>query len=137
MPDANPGNRPRHRLPAFLTGGGIATGTHWLVLFALLQLDCQAAIATGVGGAVGLLVNYLFQYHLTFRSARPHREAFLRYLAGAGVGWLFNLMIFDAVFRTASSALTAQTVATGAVTFINFLLADRFVFHDTSIQTPQ
>lgn len=137
MPNAIPGYRRWHRLPAFLTGGAIATGAHWLVLFALMQLGCQASIATGLGGAVGLLVNYLCQYHLTFRSTRRHRVTFLRYLAGASVGWLFNLAIFNATYRLFDSALIAQAAATAVVTFINFLLADRFVFHDASIQSPR
>jgi len=120
----------------FLTGGGIATLAHWLVMVALIRAGIGAVAATATGATVGLAINYLAQHRYTFRSGLPHRVAFTRYLASAGLGWSLNLAVFSAVYAATGAPAAAQLVATATATFANYLLAAKFVFqeeqtHDT------
>jgi putative flippase GtrA len=112
----------------FLTGGGIATLAHWLVMFALIQAGIGAVPATATGATVGLLINYLAQHRYTFRSGLPHRVAFPRYLTSAGLGWSLNLIAFSAIYTATGTAMASQAAATAAATLANYLLAEKFVF---------
>jgi putative flippase GtrA len=118
------------RLLRFLTGGGLATLVHWLVMAALIRAGTDAMLATATGATVGLAVNYLAQYRYTFRSALPHRVAFARYLAGASLGWSLNLAGFTAVYAVTGVPMASQIVATAVATLANFLLAEKFVFQE-------
>lgn len=118
------------RVLRFLTGGGIATLVHWLVMFALIQTGTGAVPATAIGASVGLAVNYLAQHRYTFRSGLPHRVAVSRYLGSAGLGWSLNLAVFSAVHAATGVSAVAQPVATATATFANYLLAAKFVFQE-------
>lgn len=118
------------RLLRFLTGGGFATLVHWSVMFALIRAGSDAVLATATGATVGLAINYLAQYRYTFRSGLPHRVAFSRYLAGAGLGWGLNLAGFSAVYAVTGVPMASQVVATGVATLANYLLAEKFVFQE-------
>ena len=118
------------RLLRFLTGGGFATIVHWSVMFALIRAGFDAVPATATGAAVGLAVNYLAQYRYTFRSGLPHRVAFSRYLAGAGLGWGLNLASFTAMYAVTGIPMASQIIATGVATLANYLLAEKFVFQE-------
>lgn len=112
----------------FLTGGGIATLAHWLVMFALIQTGTGAVPATAAGASVGLVINYLAQHRYTFRSGLAHRVAFPRYLTSAGLGWSLNLIAFSAIYTATGMAMASQVVATTTATLANYLLAEKFVF---------
>lgn len=114
----------------FLTGGGVATAVHWLVMFAMIQAGTDAVLATATGATAGLAVNYLAQYRYTFRSGLPHRVAFARYLAGAGLGWSLNLACFTAMYTVTGTTMVSQIVATAVGTLANYLLAEKFVFQE-------
>ncbi len=120
------------RLFRFLTGGGFATLAHWLVMMLLIRAGMDARLATAAGATVGLALNYLAQYRYTFQSALPHRVAFLRYLAGAILGWGLNLAVFSVMYATTDSAMSSQAVATAAATLANYFLAEKLVFQEES-----
>jgi len=126
--------RPRwERLLRFVTGGGIATLAHWLVMFALIQTGISAVPATAAGATVGLAVNYVAQHRYTFRSGLAHRVAFPRYLTSAGLGWSLNLIAFAAIYSATGMAMASQAAATAAATLANYLLAEKFVFPEGQI----
>src|SRR5690554_6578985 len=128
---SNPARTSRcNRLLRFRTGEGFATLVHWLVMFLMIRADNDARLATATGASVGLLVNYFAQYRFTFRSGLPHRVAFARYLAGAGLGWGLNLAGFSAMHTVTDMAMASQAFATAAATFANYLLAEKFVFQE-------
>ncbi|KMQ73132.1 GtrA family protein [Marinobacter subterrani] len=118
------------RLLRFLTGGGVATLVHWLVMFALIQAGTDAIVATATGASVGLAVNYLAQHRYTFRSGLAHRVAFPRYLTSAALGWSLNLIAFSAIYTATGMAMASQAAATAAATLANYLLAEKFVFQE-------
>lgn len=127
----------RIRLLRFLAGGGVATAAHWLTMFALISSDLDPRISTAAGATAGLSVNYLAQYHYTFRSALSHRITFPRYLTGAAAGWLINLLAFSTAYSAQDSALAAQAIATFVSMLANYCLAERFVFHEEISSQPQ
>ena len=67
---------------AYLGVGLVGTGGHYLTLVALVRwarLDPVAA--TTCGFAVGAVINYFANYHLTFRSRRGHAGTMPRFLS--------------------------------------------------------
>lgn len=125
------------RLLRFLTGGGLATLVHWLVMFLLIQADIDARFATAIGATVGLVVNYLAQYRYTFRSGLPHRLAFSRYLASTSLGWCLNLAGFSAIYTATGTPMFSQAVASAATVLANYLLAEEFVFQEEAANDTQ
>ncbi|AXS85320.1 MULTISPECIES: GtrA family protein [Marinobacter] len=118
------------RLPRFLLAGGFATLLHWLTMLALIGFGMSAVVATTIGATIGLLMNYLAQHRYAFCSGLPHRIAFPRYLTGASLGWILNLLSFSLLLAAGISVALSQLIATGLVAFANYLFAERFVFHE-------
>jgi putative flippase GtrA len=74
--------------------GAIGTGGHYLVLVLLVELFNQSAsISTTAGFIVGAFINYILNYHITFKSIKPHREALVKFLLIAAIGAIINTMI--------------------------------------------
>lgn len=117
-------------LPRFLLAGGFATLLHWLIMMMLVGSGMNALAATAIGASAGLLANYIGQHRYAFCSRLPHRVAFPRYLAGAGMGWTLNLLSFAVLRMAGANVALAQITATGAVALANYLFAERFVFHE-------
>ncbi|KAA1174381.1 GtrA family protein [Marinobacter salinexigens] len=129
----------KQRLSRFLIAGGLATFVHWLSMYVLIRFGMTAEPATAFGAALGLLANYSLQYRYAFRSALPHRVAFSRYLSTSALGWGLNLALFSFIRFAGADTLVSQVVTTGLVAFANYLLADRYVFHEepnTNIESP-
>ena len=122
------------RLPRFLMSGGAATALHWLVMALLIGQDIQPSLATAVGASAGLIFNYLVQHAWTFRSGLLHRVAFPRYLTTSAFGWLLNLALFSVLMSLGAAIAIAQVSATALMTLVNFLLSERFVFHESRLR---
>ncbi len=101
-----------------------ATGT--LVQYTMLWLGVEslgmpAAIASGVGYALGSVVNYLLNYLFTFKSAKSHTEAASRYYAVLGIGWLINTgLIWLLVQHWHQNYWLAQLLVSGIGLMWNF-----------------
>ncbi|MCP5162925.1 MAG: GtrA family protein [Hahellaceae bacterium] len=121
------------RLSRFLLSGGLATSLHWLLMWLLIQSGTDATVATGAGAALGACVNYLLQYYYSFRCREPHRVVFFAYVQTCVAGWLANLALFYLLFHfLLPQAAIAQFCTTGLVTFLNFFLYQKVVFHARS-----
>lgn len=118
------------RFLAFSMAGAGATGAHYAVLVAGVQLAGFAPLHASVfGAACGALVSYLLNYHLTFRSTAAHRSAAARFIAMAGLGFALNyalMYMFTVAFRI--HYLAAQAATTLLVLGVNYLLSARWVF---------
>lgn len=123
------------RFLQFLTGGGVATLLHWLVMFGLIRQGHDPRLATAAGATLGMLANYLLQYHLIYRSDLPHRIAFSRYVAASALGWVINLSLFTLLLPLTQSAWLSQAGATAAVTVVSFFCSERMVFHEPTTLT--
>ncbi len=115
----------------FLFGGGIATALHWGVMWALVLLQVDATVATGMGALAGAIANYLLQYYHTFNCVYAHSQVFPAYLRTCIIGWVVNATLFHLIITLIlSNILWAQLITTGWVTFLNYYLYKKVVFHE-------
>ncbi len=78
----------------FSTIGAVGTGGHFLTLILLVEFAGLSAVwATTAGFMVGALINYVLNYHFTFKSDKAHREAMLKFFIVALVGAGMNMLI--------------------------------------------
>lgn len=78
----------------FATIGAVGTAGHFLTLILLVELASVSAVwATTAGFIVGALINYILNYHFTFRSDKAHREAMSKFFIVATVGAGINMLI--------------------------------------------
>jgi len=120
----------------FLASGGLATALHWLVMTALVSIQVPAVAATALGAIAGACLNYLLQYHFTFRARTDHTKSVPVYVLVAALGWLANLGLFAGLHLLLDlPAASAQVLTTGIVALLNYVLYKRFVFHECA-QSP-
>lgn len=102
--------------------GVIGTATHYLLLVCLVQLlKLHPVLATSCGFAAGALVNYILNYHYTFRSQLAHRTALTKFLIIALIGAGFNAAIMQFGISTLKlHYFIAQLAATAIVLLWNF-----------------
>jgi putative flippase GtrA len=103
--------------------GIIGTGTHYVILVGLHEgLGFSAMVGSTAGFLSGSIVNYIFNYRITFQSKKPHIKAFLQFLTVAGVGIHINLSLMIVLTSFLSvHYLVAQSIATGLLLIWHFL----------------
>lgn len=115
----------------YLISGGTATSLHWGTMAILISAGLSPNTATALGALAGALLNYLLQFHFTFRSAQPHLEAVPRYLLITLLSWCANNALFAVIHGFSSlDVVKAQFSTTVLVTALNFVLYRRFVFNE-------
>jgi putative flippase GtrA len=121
--------QPSKTFPKFVVVSAAATGSHWLVMAALIAVGINAYWGTAIGAVVGAVVNYLGQRNIVFAHQGSHRQALPRYLAAVGINWLLNLGLFTALFAGLQlPVILSQVLTTAIVAGASFLLYRRFVF---------
>ena len=115
----------------YLVGGGIAVVVHMLILIGLVELfSANAVLASTLGLIAGVVVNYLFQYYVTFReSSRGHRSAAWRFIAVTSFTLVLNYLMFSAL-ETRMHYVIAQAVTILAIFLVNFGINKAFTFKD-------
>ncbi len=108
----------------FLVVGAAATALQYAVLFALVQAaGWNAAVASTLGFAASLWLNYALNRRYTFASDRPHAQALPRFLVIASGGLLLTAVGMQiAVEHVGLNYLVSQLIVTGVVTIWNFVL---------------
>ena len=106
----------------FATIGAVGTGGHFLTLILLVEFAGLSAVwATTAGFVVGALINYILNYHFTFKSDKAHREALLKFLIVALLGAGMNMLImYVGVDVMARFYLLVQIAASSVVLLWNF-----------------
>jgi putative flippase GtrA len=128
----DPRDRSRHdgavagRLPEqfarFTAVGAVSTAVQYACLWlGVTALEAPAALASAAGYALGVVLSYLLNYLVTFRSSRSHVAAAPRYLAVFSIGWCINtgLMVL-LVHRWGWNMWLAQVTATSIGLVWNF-----------------
>jgi len=121
-------------LPKQLVGYGIAgllaAAVHLAVLYALVEFFFVAkTLASAVGFATAIPVNYFIQYHFVFQSRVGHVRGFLRYFevtlffAGVNTGLFWLLLNFTPINYVVIQIITIITVAG-----LNFVVNRQFTF---------
>jgi len=109
------------RLMRFALVGATATAIQYVVLIALVRgLGVWPPAASASGFVLSAGLNYLLNYHFTFRSERRHGPAALKFVALAGVGLGINSLLMQLLVQSGWHYLLAQVCATAVVFLWNF-----------------
>jgi len=102
--------------------GFFGTVAHYLTLVLMVEgVGMKAVFASILGFGVGGLINYFFNYHITFKSKKLHQEALVKFFMVALVGLFLNTLIMAIATEVFSMYyLLAQVISTGLVLFWNF-----------------
>jgi putative flippase GtrA len=114
----------------FSAVGAVGTAAHYAALIILVEvLDLNAILSSGIGGAIGALMNYYLNYRLVFRSNKRHVEALGKFMATAGIALTLNIALI-ALFThlLVLHYIYAQLVTTSAVLFFNFTINRYWTF---------
>lgn len=121
---------PLRQFVLFAGVGAVGTAAQYLVLVLLVEgLALNPVLASTLGFGVGAVVNYLLNYHYTFRSDKSHFEAAGKFFSVALLGAISNsLLMYLAIDCLGLNYLLAQILATGVVLGQNFLLNRHWTF---------
>lgn len=120
----------RRQFLQFALVGAVGTAGHYLTLILLVEvIGWTPVIATSCGFVVGALINYILNYHFTFRSSQPHHVALSRFLLVALLGALVNTGLMYLLHQQLEMYyLLAQVLATAVVLVLNFVLNRNWTF---------
>lgn len=122
------------RQPQFLLylSGGVLSA---LIDIGLMQLLLAGGLgvltATSAGFLGGLLVNYLFHAHITFKQPRS-RSSFVRYMCLVGANYLLTLLIVAIAVWLCGSALVGKLLSLPIIAANGFLLGKYWIFKGPS-----
>jgi putative flippase GtrA len=105
---------------SFSLVGVIGTLAHYSILYVLVEFYGFDPIwASGWGALAGLIINYVLNYSLTFKSQQSHVQTFPKFALIASLGLCLNLALM-ALLTHHLYYLYAQVVTTVAVLIWNF-----------------
>jgi putative flippase GtrA len=116
---------------AFAGVGAVGTAAHYATLIGLVAFGFDAVTASALGCTIGAIVNYLLNYHLTFRSQSPHRRSAPRFAVVAMISLLLNTLLMAIGIKWIRlNYLVAQVFATGPVLCWNFWISRVWAFKE-------
>lgn len=120
---------PLRELASFLSGGTLATFTHWLSMAVLIGFGLSDLGATAIGASIGAIVNYSFQFNVTFGKRSRHALALPAFATNAAVNVLLNTILLELLLQASALATApAQILTTALLTLSNFLLYRKVIF---------
>lgn len=116
---------------SFAAIGAVGTGGHYLTLIILVEVVTYTPVyASLFGFIVGAAINYILNYHITFQSNKPHKEALTKFLIVATVGALMNTLIMYIGYNILLfHYIIVQIMATVLVLLWNFGVNKIWTFH--------
>lgn len=108
---------------AYLGVGLVGTGGHYLTLVGLVGWSAMdPVLATTCGFAVGAVINYFANYHLTFRSRQGYAGTMGRFFVIALIGLGINAAVMALGHRGLGlHYIVSQVLATGTVVVLTYL----------------
>jgi putative flippase GtrA len=121
----------------FSVVGAIGTLGHYSVLIILVELfDLNPVLATTFGFITGALINYILNYHITFKSKKAHKEALTKFLLVAVIGAAINsLIMYLGTEIIGLHYMISQILATGLVLILNFIVNKYWTFSIKELST--
>ena len=113
------------------TGVGFVSAIgHYGLLIGLVQIaGADPVPASAAGAALGAVINYLLNYNITFKSSKPHKDAFMKFLLVACVGLALNtLFMWIGVKLLDIQYLLSQIVTTIILLFWSFFANRHWTF---------
>lgn len=120
----------------YIISGGTAFLVHMGVLILQMEyapIKIDPTLATTIAFSIACIVNYIIQYHWTFKATGSHKRFFGRYIfvtlitmcLNAGLFWYFHEeMHLPYIF--------SQLIATGLVFITNFIINYFYTFKKTA-----
>ncbi len=109
-----------------------ATGTivQYVILAVLVSSrTCGVVAASCIGAVAGGVVNYLLNYHITFRATGSHRQTAPRFFAIAILGIVLNsALMFVLTHPSTMSWLPAQFITTASVLLLTYTASSLWTF---------
>jgi putative flippase GtrA len=120
----------RRSVPIYIGAGGIATGSHYAVTIAGVEiLHVEPLVASVAGFAVGATVKYWLNYSIAFRSNARHTVALGRYVVTLALMMAGNAAIFAALQSGLKMHyLVAQVLTTILLIPPGYVIHRRWVF---------
>jgi len=117
----------------FAMVGAVGTALHYAVLLLSVEFfGISPLYGTSAGFAVGAITNYLLNYHITFRSNKPHSEALLKFATVALAGALLNsLTMYAGIDLLQLHYMASQLIATILVLIWNYIANKLWTFSAT------
>ena len=114
----------------FVFVGGIATVIQYIVMILLIELSlCNVLFASVISYCIGAIVNYILNYHFTFKATQPHIAIFPKFLVTAIIGLIINTIIINYLMQfNYLHYLFAQGIATVLVLIWNYLVNNYWSF---------
>ncbi len=118
------------RFLVYAVAGFAATGTHYLVMVALVTWSkTPEVLASSVGFLAGAFVKYPLNYWTVFASRQRHRVALPRFVLALAVSFALNALVLALLLHALDAHyMVSQVLTTGAVLVVNYLLARYWVF---------
>jgi putative flippase GtrA len=117
------------RIVRYTGVGALATGVHYAVLVALVEVAGWApAWASGAGAVVGAQVAYAGNRRWTFDHGGPVFASWWRFQATALAGALVGMIVVGAAVRLGLHYVLAQVLATGLNLMLTFLINRAWTF---------
>jgi len=108
--------------------GALGTTAHYATMTVLLSLIDVPALASGIGAAVGAIVNHTLCRHWVFTTGHYiARVSLWRFAITALLCMLINIVIVGLFYRWIG-VWTAQLLATAATLFLGFHINRRWTF---------
>jgi putative flippase GtrA len=114
----------------YFISGIVATMSHFVILFILVEFFIVTPLIASIAGfIVAIFVNYLIQYHWTFRCNGPYALIFIRYLVVTLLMMLLNAALFWLIYNNYTlSYLAVQVIVTSIVFICNFSINKGYTF---------
>jgi putative flippase GtrA len=125
------GDRPslRESLLRFCLTGVCSLGADFAFLYGLHSgAGTSLAVATSVGYAAAVVVNYTLNRNWTFQASASHGYTLIRYLLMAGVNYGSTLLIVLGLSHAGLYYLVSKLVAVAVNAIVNFVSARYWVF---------
>ena len=118
------------RFLVYAVAGLAATGTHYLVMVALVTwAKTPEVLASSVGFLAGACVKYPLNYWTVFASRQQHRVALPRFVLALAVSFALNAMVLAFLLHALDvHYMVSQVLTTGVVLFANYAIARLWIF---------
>lgn len=117
----------RRQFALFVAGGLISALADIGAMQLLIWRGIHYSLATSVGFALGLLVNYAFHATLTFRES-GNASSFLRYLCVVGLNYAITLGCVALSVQLLGQALPGKIASLPVVAINGFVLSKYWIF---------
>lgn len=118
----------------FALVGAMGTLAHYSILYALVEAyNVNPIWGSGYGAFAGLIINYVLNYSLTFKSRQSHKQTLPKFALIALLGFCLNIVLMT-LLTPHLYYLYAQILTTGVVLIWNFLANSLWTFQTDNSQ---